>query len=127
MRTEARIEVLLHPNGFHICGGGAPVLGIVPAGQPMAVPELLCVEPAGLGAAFCDAGAVDAGGEAGFIEFGPLDGEPFVFCPEEFGLAAGAGTAVPFSGTQVRPGGLLGVVVCTLPAGVEEAGWVPFC
>ena len=127
MRTEARIEDLPNPTGFHICGGGALVLGVVPAGQPMPVPELLCAEPGEPGAVFCDAGAVDAGGEAGFVEFGLLDGAPFVFCPEEFGFAAGAGTAVPFAGTQVRPGGLLGVVVCTLPAGVEEAGWVPFC
>jgi len=127
MRTKPSIDVLHNPTGFYICGGGALVLGMVPAGHPMPAPELLCAEAAELAAVFCDAGAVDAGGEAGFVELGLLGGVPFAFCPEEFGFAAGAGMAVPFAGAQVRPGGLLGVVVCTLPAGVEEAGCVPFC
>ena len=67
-----------YPIGFHICGGSALVLGIVPAGHPMLVPELLCAEPAGLGAVFCDAGGADADGETGFVEFGLLDGVPLV-------------------------------------------------
>lgn len=77
MRTEARIELFHNPIGFHICGGGALVFGIVPAGQPMLVPELLCAEPAELGTVFCDAGGVDGG--TGFVEFGLLDAVPFVF------------------------------------------------
>ena len=55
------------------------LLGIVPAGQATLVPELLCAEPTELGAVFCDAGVVDADGEVELVEFGLLDGVPFVF------------------------------------------------
>jgi hypothetical protein len=79
MRAEARTEVFHDPIGFHICGGGRLVLGMVPAGQPMLVPELLCAEPAELGAVFCGAVGVDADGETGSVEFGLPDGVPFVF------------------------------------------------
>lgn len=79
MRAEARIEVFHIPIGVHICGGGKLVLGIVPAGQPKLVPELLGARPLELGAVFCGAGGVDADGETGFVEFGLLDGVPFVF------------------------------------------------
>jgi len=79
MRAEARIGVLHNPIRLHICGGGALLLGIVPAGQATLVPELLCAEPTELGAVFCDAGVVDADGEVELVEFGLLDGVPFVF------------------------------------------------
>lgn len=79
MRAEARFEVFHNPIGFHICGGGALVLGIVPAGQPVLASELFCAEPAELGAVFCDAGGIDADGETEFAEFGLLDGAGFVF------------------------------------------------
>jgi len=45
----------------------------------MPVPELLCAEPAELGAVFCDGGGAAADGETGFVEFGLLEGEALRF------------------------------------------------